>query len=492
VCGFVGLVGVEPVAPALVLGLSAVQHRGQDAAGLGTWDRGHLQVYKDLGKVEDVFTEDVLRTLGGTSGIAHVRYPTVGSSTRNDAQPFMTRRPGIVMAHNGNLVNLEALYTHLQGRGLRAMSACDSEPILLLLGDELLRDKVVGHTLDDLVAALRRSMERIRGSYSVAAVLELDGRETLIVFRDPHGIRPAVYGRRGEAWAVASESVSLDVLDFERIGDCPPGSLVVLRKGEQPIVREVLRGTAHHCIFEDIYFARPDSVMAGVRVQTRRWQLGERLADEWRARGHEADVVVAVPDTSRPAAQAMAERLGIAHREGFIKNRYSGRTFIMPDQATREAAMRLKLNPIDEVFRGRRAVIVDDSIVRGTTMRRIVQLVRRHQPRELHVAIFSPPVRHPCFYGIDMPSERELVAARADRESAHPQDARAMEQRLAAMFGADSVTFLSEAGLRDVSGPDICSACFTGRYPVLLDEAERGWIVRDRRPDTHPASPGRA
>jgi amidophosphoribosyltransferase len=219
--------------------------------------------------------------------------------------------------------------------------------------------------------------------------------------------------------------------------------------------------------------------MAGVRVQTHRWRLGEKLADEWRARGLQADVVVAVPDTSRPAAQAMAERLGVPHREGFIKNRYSGRTFIMPDQATREAAMRLKLNPIDEVFRGKRAVIVDDSIVRGTTMRRIVQMVRRNQPKELHVAIFSPPVRHPCFYGIDMPSERELVAARADRESPDR-----MEQRLASLFGADSVTFLSEAGLRDVSGSDICSACFTGRYPVVLDDAERGWIVRDRRPDT--------
>jgi amidophosphoribosyltransferase len=486
VCGFVGLVGVKPVAPALVLGLSAVQHRGQDAAGLGTYDRGHLQVYKDLGRVEEIFTEDVLRTMSGTSGIAHVRYPTVGSSTRNDAQPFMTRRPGIVMAHNGNLVNLEALYAHLAARGLRAMSECDSEPILLLLGDELLRNKVVGHTLDDLLTALRRAMDLIRGSYSVAAVMELDGKETLVVFRDPHGIRPAVYGKRGDAWAVASESVSLDVLDFELVGDCPPGGVVVLRKGEAPIVREVHRESTHHCIFEDIYFARPDSVMAGVRVQTRRWQLGEKLADEWRARGLEADVVVAVPDTSRPAAQAMAERLGLPHREGFIKNRYSGRTFIMPDQATREAAMRLKLNPIDEVFRGKRVVIVDDSIVRGTTMRRIVAMVRRLQPKQIHVAIFSPPVRHPCYYGIDMPSERELVATRADRESAGT-----MEQRLASLFGADTVTFLSEAGLRDVSGSEICSACFTGRYPVVLDDAERGWIVRDRRPEPLAATTSR-
>lgn len=488
-CGFVGLVGVEPVAPALYLGLQAVQHRGQDAAGIGTYDRGHLQVYKDLGKVGAVFTDQVLATLKGTSGIGHVRYPTVGSSTRNDAQPFMTRRPSIVSAHNGNLVNLEAVYEHLASRGLRAMSACDSEPILLLLGDELLQQRFVGHTEDDLVVALRRTMERLRGSYSVAAVMEVDGRETLVVFRDPHGIRPAVYGRRGDAWAVASESVSLDVLDFQVTADVPPGSVVLLRRGEEPVVRPVLPREARHCIFEDIYFARPDSVMQGTRVYTRRWQLGKRLADEWRAKGYGADVVVAVPDTSRPAAQAMAERLGVPHREGFIKNRYSGRTFIMPDQASREAAMRLKLNPIDEIFRGRRAVIVDDSIVRGTTMRRIVQMVRRHEPTEVHVAIFSPAVRHPCFYGIDMPSREELVAHRAEREvgAARQSDGTAratpLEARLAALFGADTVTFLSEQGLREVAGDRICAACFTGRYPVAVDESERRFIVGDRRPE---------
>ncbi len=485
-CGFVGLVGVESVAPALCLGLSAVQHRGQDAAGLGTWDRGQIQVYKDLGKVEDVFTREVLGTLKGTSGIAHVRYPTVGSSTRNDAQPFMMRRPAIIAAHNGNLVNLPSLYAHLASRGLRPVSACDSEPILLLMGDELLKRRLVGHTVDDLVEALKATMERLRGSYSVAAVMELDGRESLIVFRDPNGIRPAVYGRRGDAWAVASESVSLDVLDFERVGEVPAGTVVVLRPGEEPVIREVLRHATHHCIFEDIYFARPDSVMAGARVYTRRWKLGEKLADEWQRRGLSADVIVAVPDTSRPAAQAMAERLGVPHREGFIKNRYSGRTFIMPDQAQREAAMRLKLNPIDEIFRGKRVVLVDDSIVRGTTMRRIVQMVRKLEPAEIHVAIFSPPVTNPCYYGIDMPTPGELVAVQA-QEGARPGET--MDVLLARRFGADTVTFLSEQGLRDVAGDPICAACFNGRYPVSVDDSERGWIVQDRRPGTASASP---
>jgi amidophosphoribosyltransferase len=480
VCGFVGLVGVEPVAPALFLGLQAVQHRGQDACGIGTWNNGHLQVYKDLGKVGDVFRDEVLGTLVGTSGIGHVRYPTVGSSTRNDAQPFFTQRPAVVSAHNGNLVNLPQVYAHLLSRGIRAMSTCDSEPILLVLGDELLQRKVVDHTEDDLVIALRRTMDVIRGSYSVVAVMEISGQETLVAFRDPHGIRPAVYGRRSDgAWMVASESVSLDVLDFQRIGDVPPGSVVFLRKGQPPIVREVLRREPRHCIFEDIYFARPDSVMAGTRVYTRRWQLGEKLADEWKAKGLSADVVVAVPDTSRPAAQAMAERLGIASREGFIKNRYSGRTFIMPDQRSRETAMRLKLNPIEEIFRGQRVVLVDDSIVRGTTMRRIVQMVRRLEPKELHVAIFSPAVRNPCFYGIDMPSREELVAHRLGGD-----DPAAIEAHLATTFGADSVTFLSEEGLQAVAGETICSACFSGRYPVPVNDEERSFIQQDRRPDT--------
>lgn len=477
-CGFVGLVGVEPVAPALYMGLQAIQHRGQDACGMGTFDRGHLSIFKDLGKVGEVFTEGAIKLQKGTSGIAHVRYPTVGSSTRNDAQPFMTQRPAMVLAHNGNLVNLEQLNAHLLSRGVRPMSTCDSEPILLLLGDELLRRRVAGHTSDDLFAALHETMKRLRGSYSVVAVMEVDGRETLVVFRDPHGIRPAVYGRRGAAWAVASESVSLDVLDFELVGDVPAGAVVLLRDGEEPVVRTILALEPRHCIFEDIYFARPDSKMQGSRVYTRRWQLGERLADEWRAKGLAADVVVAVPDTSRPAAQAMAERLGIPSREGFIKNRYSGRTFIMPDQASREVAMRMKLNPIDEIFRGKRVVLVDDSIVRGTTMRRIVQMVKKLEPKELHVAIFSPAVRHPCFYGIDMPSREELVAHRADHEAPGH-----LEERLAGVFGADSVTFLSEEGLRSTAGSSICAACFTGRYPVTLDESEQGFIVRDRRPE---------
>lgn len=448
---------------------------------MGTWDQGRLALYKDVGRVEDVFDDEVVATLSGKAGVAHVRYPTVGSSSRNDAQPFTMRRPSIVLAHNGNLVNLPELEQALAARGLQPQSRCDAEPILLVLGDELLQIRTVGHTTDDLALALRRTMEKLRGGYAVVAVMEVDGKESLVAFRDPHGIRPAVYGRRDGAWAIASESVSLDVLDFERVGDVPGGSVIVLRRGEEPVIREVLKRETRHCIFEDIYFARPDSVMAGARVYNTRWELGKRLADEVNRKGIVADVVVPVPDTSRPAAHAMAERLGIPHREGFIKNRYSGRTFIMPDQRTREAAMRVKLNPIEEMFRNQRVLIVDDSIVRGTTMRRIVRMVRRLEPKEIHVAIFSPAVRNPCFYGIDMPSREELVAWRVDQDRSG-----GLEERLADQFGADSVTFLSEEGLVAVAGSSICAACFTGRYPVEVRDDEQLNILRDRRPDLGP------
>ncbi|MBX2797188.1 MAG: amidophosphoribosyltransferase [Myxococcales bacterium] len=482
-CGFVGLIGVDSASTALCLGLQAVQHRGQDAAGIATYDgAGRLHLYKDLGRVAEVFSRESLQTLTGRAGVAQVRYPTVGASTRNDAQPFITRRPSIALAHNGNVTNLTELNAYLESRGMRTYSGCDAEPILLILADELLRLKVTGHTADDLAVAVTKTMSRVRGSYSVVAVLEVDDQPTLVAFRDPHGIRPAVYGQRADgAWSAVSESVSLDVNDFRLVGEVPPGSMVLLRAGAEPVVRELLPEPRRACVFEDIYFARPDSVMSGGSVYARRWALGERLADEWKAKGLEADVVVAVPDTSRPAAQAMAERLGLPYREGFIKNRYSARTFIMPDQATREAEMRLKINLIDGIFRDQRVIVVDDSIVRGTTMRRLVSKVREHGPAAVHVTIFSPAVKHPCFYGIDMPSKQELVAH-------GPATGPELEDRLAEHFGADSVTFLSREGLVEVAGNDICAACFTGAYPVEVDEEERGHIVRDRRPDAPTAA----
>jgi amidophosphoribosyltransferase len=474
-CGFVGVISLQEAAPQLYLGLQAIQHRGQDAAGIGTFANGKFHLHKDLGLISQAIPAETLDRMPGRSGISHVRYPTagVGIGDREDAQPFLTRRPGILMAHNGNVTNQPEVEAALADRGLHVMSNCDSEPILLVLADELTKIRPARHTEDDLVVAVGALMKRIRGAYSVVAVLEIDGRETLIAFRDPHGIRPAVYGRhKNGGWMVASESVALDVLGYQVVGHVPPGAMVILRAGDAAIVRNVEPQSPKHCVFERIYFARPDSLMEGGRVNALRWALGERLADDWAKKGLEADVVVAIPDTSRDAASAMAERLGIPNREGFIKNRYSGRTFIMPNQATREAALRLKLNPIPEVFDGKRVILVDDSIVRGSTMRRIVAMVKELRPAEVHLAIFSPPVRHPCFYGIDMPSRDELVASQfAPGE---------LESRLADALGVQSLTYITPDALREVAGDGMCTACFTGDYVVPVSNEERGYILKNR------------
>src|SRR5436190_838778 len=447
-CGFVGVIGPERAAPEIVMALQALQHRGQDAAGVGTYDGERFHLEKNLGLVTQALPERTVQAMKGHVGVGHVRYPTVGGGDKGDAQPFLTRRPGILMAHNGNVTNLKELEAGLLEKGIHVLSRCDVEPILMALADELGELKGPGPTFDQLAAASGRVMDRVRGGYSVVATMLVDGEASLVVFRDPHGIRPLVMGKRDDgSWMVASESVALDLLDYKDMRYLASGSVAVLRAGREPVVREVRRGESRPCVFERIYFARADAVVEEGRVNQIRWDLGTRLADEWKAKGLEADVTVAVPDTSRPAAMAMAERLGIVNREGFIKNRYSGRTFIMPHQAMRDAALRLKLNPIKEVFEGKRVIVVDDSIVRGTTMRRIVRLVREMDPASIHVAIFSPPVRNPCFYGIDMPSHAELVAARRQE---------GLEENLATMFGADTVTFLSNGGMREVLGTTMC------------------------------------
>ena len=474
-CGFVGLIGNAPVAPQLVLGLQSIQHRGQDAAGAATFDQGRWHLTKDLGMVSTVLSADRIQEMTGTVGIAHVRYPTAGTTaTQQDAQPFQTRRPGILLAHNGNLTNIPEVTAELNEQGIHVLSGCDAEPLLMVLAQELQSIRPAGHTTDDVAQAVAAVYRRVRGAYSVVAVLDVDGEPTLVAFRDPHGTRPGCYGRRDDgAWMVVSESVGLDVLDFTKVDDLPPGEVFFFRASQEPIRRSVIQAVARPCVFERIYFARPDSRMEEGRVNRSRWRMGRMLAREWAEKGFEADVVVAVPDTSRPAAMAMAEELGIPNREGFIKNRYSGRTFIMPDAASRKAALRLKLNPIREMFEGKRVLLVDDSIVRGTTMGRIVEMLRSLNPVELHVAIFSPPVRHPCFYGIDMPSQDELVAAQVE-----PAE---VESTLSEQIGADSVTFLSIEGLKSVMGPDICAACFDGAYHVPVSDDEVAFINGVRR-----------
>lgn len=470
-CGIVGVVGSEPVAPALLLGLQAMQHRGQDAAGIGVFNQGRILVKKDLGMITSVFNQDSLDALPGGVGLSHVRYPTTGSRvTAEDAQPFLSRRPGLLLVHNGNLFNKDQLNAELMKEGLHVLSECDAETLLMIMAQAMTTERPANHTLKDLVRAVTACFRRAKGAYTVALAMKLDGEEVLAAFRDPHGIRPGVYGRKGDDWMVASESVALDVLGFKKVGDLPAGTLMVFRQGQEPIVRKITNESPRPCVFERIYFARPDSLMEDGRVNRTRWLLGRALAKEWTQKGLEADVVMAVPDTSRPAAMAIAEALGLPNREGFIKNRYSGRTFIMPDQSTRDAALRLKLNPIPEMFEGKRVLLIDDSVVRGSTMRRIVEMIRGLSPKEVHLGIFSPPVTHPCFYGIDMPSADELIAARMN------------EEELAAHFGADSVTYLSVEGMKAVTGQAICSACFSGDYVVPINAEERRVINAQRRP----------
>ncbi len=478
-CGFVGLVSASSeVAYEIHVALQAIQHRGQDSAGIATMSARGTQfpMRRGLGTAAQAIGADDLAALAGPIGVGHVRYPTIGRGKLDDAQPFFARQPGILMAHNGNVTNYAALREGLAERSIHLLSECDVEPALCELADALMRRRNARHTIDDAVGALGEMAERVRGAYSIVAALMLDGEPTLVVLRDAHGIRPAVLGRRADgAWMAASESVALDALGFDKIDDPPAGHAVFLRAGQEPVVRQLFASRPSPCVFEYIYFARPDAVMGGRSVYEVRLGLGRALALRIGDKRLGADVVMAVPDTARPAATAIAEQLGLPLREGFIKNRYSGRTFIMPDQLTRNAALRLKLNTLPSEICGRSVLLVDDSIVRGTTLRRVIGLLRDAGARAVHLAIHAPPVRHPCFYGIDMSTEEELFARRFDG------DLEALEAAAARELGADSLTYLPVVDMDGVFGGPRCAACFDGCYPEPLSERDREAIAGDRR-----------
>jgi amidophosphoribosyltransferase len=339
-----------------------------------------------------------------------------------------------------------------------------------------MEERAADHTVEDALVALKVVQSRIRGAYSICAALILDGKPTMVVLRDSHGIRPVVVGhRRSGGWVASSESVALDVMDVDGIFEPKPGEAVFLRHGEAPIRHELATLKHTPCVFEFIYFARPDAVMSGQSVYEVRLQLGRELAKRIQKKGIESDVVIPVPDTARPAATTIAEELGLKLREGFIKNRYSGRTFIMPDSSTRERALRLKLNTIPHEIRNRRVLLVDDSIVRGTTLGRVIELVRTAGAREVHLAIHSPPVRNPCFYGIDMSTKEELFATQ------FAQNQELMEVEAARALGADSLTYLTVAALDRAFGASRCAACFDGQYPLKVTAADIAQITADRR-----------
>ncbi|MFA5493856.1 MAG: amidophosphoribosyltransferase [Porticoccaceae bacterium] len=415
-CGVVGIVGKGNVNLRLYDALTMLQHRGQDAAGIMTCEEGRIHQRKDVGLVRDVFHTRHMARLVGNMGIGHVRYPTAGSSGPALAQPFYVNSPyGICLAHNGNLTNAEELMKHLFMSDLRHVNTdSDSEVLLNIFAHELQLQGKMKPEPSDVFASIKRVHRRCQGAYAAVGLIANYG---LFAFRDPYGIRPLIYGSRdsgdGVEYMVASESVALDVLGFKVERDLEPGEGIFIDSdGRFHSAQCADRTELVPCIFEHVYFARPDSIIDNISVYKCRLRMGEKLAEKLLAErpDHDIDVVIPVPDTSRTSAQSLAEALGVKFREGFMKNRYIGRTFIMPGQTERKKSVRQKLNPVKLEFQGKNVMLVDDSIVRGTTSREIIQMARDAGANKVYMASAAPPVRYPNVYGIDMPSAKELVA----------------------------------------------------------------------------------
>lgn len=442
-CGVFGIRTDAEAAPYVHLGLYALQHRGQESAGIATFDGRRVRVVKAMGLVAQVFTPERLRELSGGVGVGHVRYSTMGGARLENAQPFLEPTPWgtLALAHNGNLVNAPRLRAELEEAGRRFSATSDTEVITKLIACAPVR------TLEEAVAYC---MERIEGAYTVVAMVG----ERLLAFRDAHGIRPLVMGRVGSGTVFASESCAFDPLGADPVGEVGPGELVVAEPGGVHRIQVLPRVRRASCVFEYIYFARPDTVLEDQNVHQVRRRMGRVLARE---RPAAADLVIAVPDSGSSAAMGYAEASGLPLEVGLVKNRYVGRTFIQPDPSLRDFGVRVKLNPVREVVAGRRVVLVDDSIVRGTTSRLIVRMLRHAGAREVHVRISSPPIRHPCFYGIDTSNRGELVASRMTVEE------------IREAIEADSLGYLSIPGLLEALGrPEsgLCLACLTGAYPT--------------------------
>jgi amidophosphoribosyltransferase len=487
-CGIIGIVGRSDVGAALYDALTVLQHRGQDAAGIATVDGSALRLHKANGLVRDVFGEANMRQLTGRYGIGHCRYPTAGSEGSAEAQPFYVNSPfGLALAHNGNLINTTALRQELFEQDRRHINTgSDSEVLLNVFAHELQLQAHLRLEPDHVFKAIAGVHQRCNGGYAVVSLVLGLG---VVAFRDPHGIRPLVIGVRatpeGDEYAVASESVALDLLGFRRVRDVAPGEAVLIG----------LDGSLHHrqcapvrghapCIFEYVYLARPDSMIEDVSVYKARLRMGEYLARKiLRLRpDHDIDAVMPIPDTSRTAALPLANILGVPYREGFVKNRYVGRTFIMPGQGERVKSVRRKLNAIELEFRNKVVLLVDDSIVRGTTSRQIIQMARDAGARKVYFASAAPPVRYPNIYGIDMPAVSELVAH--GRSEPEVQD----------LLGADWLIYqdLDDLVASVAEGNERLRAfdtsCFSGEYVTGVDAgylesvaAERNDLAKQER-----------
>ena len=475
-CGIAGIVGTGPVNQRLYDALTVLQHRGQDAAGIMTADNGELCVRKGAGLVRDVFQQHHMIELRGNFGIGHVRYPTAGCDGVSEAQPFYVNAPyGICLAHNGNLTNAAELAEVLTREDRRHLNTgSDSEVLLNVFASELQRVGTPRVTAADIFAAVSAVYRRCRGGYAVVAMLIGHG---VLGFRDPNGIRPLVLGRRstrkGDEYMLASENVALHMLGFQLLRDVAPGEAVFIDEHGRLQSQQCVAAVRHTpCIFEYVYFARPDSIIDKVSVYRARMRMGERLAEKIRRLhpDHDIDVVIPIPDTSRTSALQMAQKLRIKYREGFNKNRYIGRTFIMPGQEEREKSVRRKLNAIDLEFRGKNVLLVDDSIVRGTTSAQIIELAREAGARKVYFASAAPPVRFPNVYGIDMPAASELVAAGRS------------EEEVAKLIGADWLVYQDLDALvaacqhDDARVVEFDTSCFSGEY--VTGDVTREYLAR--------------
>jgi amidophosphoribosyltransferase len=446
-CGIFGYRGGSQAAVYAQLGLHGVQHRGQESCGIVSADGKNLYHHCEMGLVGDVFGQEELGDLPGFAAIGHVRYSTAGDSTVGNAQPLVVRSQhgGIAVAHNGNLVNARFLHQKLERRGSIFQFTSDTEVILHLMA--ISREK-------NLVHRIAEALTQVRGAYSL---LFLTPQGELVAVRDPMGIRPLCIGRVDGAWVFSSESVSFDLMDAELFREVHPGEIIIASDEGLKSYRGLLpRAKRRFCIFEYIYFARPDSGIGGQSVNEVRKALGRELAREQPVK---ADLVIAVPDSGTSAALGYADESGISFDVGLTRSHYIGRTFIEPTQGIRSFGVKLKLNPIRSVLQGRRVVVIDDSIVRGTTSRKIVRMLKSGGAAEVHLRISSPPTAWPCFYGIDTPSRGELVAANLDIESIRDQ------------VTATSLGYLSLRGMhRAVGGGGFCDACFSGKYPILPED----------------------
>ncbi len=465
-CGIVGIVGRSPVNQPLYDGLLLVQHRGQDAAGIVTCEGNSFHMHKGSGQVRDVFRTRNMRSLPGNMGIAHCRYPTAGSAFKvAEAQPFYVNSPfGIVLGHNGNLTNSDTLKDEMFRTDLRHINTgSDSEVLVNVLAHELeqasVKLRLEPPAIFRAVAAVHR---RLRGAYAVVAMIAGYG---VLAFRDPFGIRPLIIGynetETGTEYMVASESVAVDALGYKVLRDVAPGEAVFIDEdGNFHSEQCAAKSSLNPCIFEYVYLARPDSVIDGASVYETRLHMGEKLAEKIRRhyKHLNVDVVIPIPDSSRPSALQLAQGLGVPYREGFVKNRYIGRTFIMPGHAVRARSVRQKLNPMSMEFKGKNVLLVDDSIVRGTTSREIVQMAREAGARRVFFASAAPPVRFPNVYGIDMPTRAELIAAHRSEED------------VAREIGADALVYQDLDALKDavrLANPRLTSfetSCFDGVY----------------------------